>query len=586
MRKLGWFFLVVVCASASAAEPVHLDQNWSEDDWQWFYTTPQGSKLVPYAWAMALERATDEQLWAKNLDRFWFLPNRVGSNNPDGLPVGIVRDGAHLGLTCAACHTNQVEFRGTTYQIDGGPTNADLFAFLADLAASLKATSKSATDPKFVRFAQRVGGDPATLFADLKKFNDSFQQYIKDSTPDVAKWGRARTDAFGMIFNRVTSIDLKLPGNSEKPNAPVSYPFLWDTSWHNVVQWNGSAPNRLVVERLARNVGEVLGVFAEIDMMQKPRFPRFYPSTAKRRNLLEIEDRLAHLRSPKWQNAFGAIDAGARTRGQAIYDQQCETCHKIATPGKSQDVKMVALSRVNTDETMAKMAATASGRTGVLKGRSKVILNPFSRFGDTAPSSGMTLHAIIGSILSLQPIPDPPPPPGTAAVAANAEAAAASDDNDDSQDAQRAEVRAELEQTPATAGAVSTDETGGGGVIASGLRSLALRPESLRKQSTKEPVLEYKARPLDGIWATAPYLHNGSVPTLRDLLNPVAQRPKTFHVGSRELDTVNVGFVTTPVEGSFLFDTSIPGNRNTGHLWGTTLTEDQKMDLIAYLKSL
>lgn len=583
MRKLGWAFLVAIVCAANAAEPVHLDQNWSEDDWQWFYTTPQGSKLVPYAWAMALERANDQTLWARNLDRFWFLPNRVGSNNPDGLPVGIVRDGAHLGLTCAACHTNQVEVRGTTYQIDGAPTNADLFAFLADLAASLNATAKSAGDPKFVRFAERVGGDPATLFADLKKFNTYFQQYMKDSTPDVAKWGRARTDAFGMIFNRVTSIDLKLPGNSVKPNAPVSYPFLWDTSWHNVVQWNGSAPNRLVVERLSRNVGEVLGVFADIDLMQAPRFPRFYPATAKRLNLLEIEDRLSNLRSPKWQTAFGAIDEAARARGQAIYNEQCISCHKIATPGKSQDVVMTALSRVKTDDAMAKMAATRIGSTGVLKGRSKVILNPFSRFGDKAPAGAMTLHAIIGAILSLQPIADPPQPPGAAAMAAEAEAAAATDDMDDAQDAQRAEVREELKATPATTGA-TTEE--GGGSIASALRTLALRPESLRKQKTTDPVLEYKARPLDGIWATAPYLHNGSVPTLRDLLNPVEQRPKTFHVGSRELDTVNVGFVTTPVAGSFLFDTSIAGNRNTGHLWGTTLGDDQKMDLIAYLKSL
>jgi hypothetical protein len=65
-----------------------------------------------------------------------------------------------------------------------------------------------------------------------------------------------------MIFNRVTSIDLKIDGNSKPPDAPVSYPFLWDTHWHNVVQWNGSAPNNLALERLIRNVGEVLGVFA------------------------------------------------------------------------------------------------------------------------------------------------------------------------------------------------------------------------------------------------------------------------------------------------------------------------------------
>ena len=72
--------------------------------------------------------------------------------------------------------------------------------------------------------------------------------------------------------------------------------------------------------------------------------------------------------------------------------------------------------------------------------------------------------------------------------------------------------------------------------------------------------------PLDGIWATAPYLHNGSVPTLRALLAPPDQRPKTFYVGSRDFDPVNVGYDITAGPDRFLFDTSIPGNRNTALL--------------------
>ena len=55
-------------------------------------------------------------------------------------------------------------------------------------------------------------------------------------------------------------------------------------------------------------------------------------------------------------------------------------------------------------------------------------------------------------------------------------------------------------------------------------------------------VRSYKARPLDGIWATAPFLHNGSVPSLWELLQPPERRVKTFYVGSRELDPVHVGF--------------------------------------------
>src|SRR5690606_22693114 len=95
---------------------------------------------------------------------------------------------------------------------------------------------------------------------------------------------------------------------------------------------------------------------------------------------------------------------------------------------------------------------------------------------------------------------------------------------------------------------------------------------------------EYKGRPLNGIWATAPYLHNGSVPNLDELLKPPGQRVKQFQVGSREFDPVNVGFVN---EGHFTFDTTLSGNSNSGHDYGDVVfTEEERRQLIEYMKSL
>ena len=97
----------------------------------------------------------------------------------------------------------------------------------------------------------------------------------------------------------------------------------------------------------------------------------------------------------------------------------------------------------------------------------------------------------------------------------------------------------------------------------------------------------YSARPLAGIWATAPYLHNGSVLTLYDLLLPGAKRPTTFYVGTREFDAVHVGYVNQQnSQRPFQFDTTKPGNSNLGHEYGMNLSEDQKLDLIEFLKSL
>jgi hypothetical protein len=97
----------------------------------------------------------------------------------------------------------------------------------------------------------------------------------------------------------------------------------------------------------------------------------------------------------------------------------------------------------------------------------------------------------------------------------------------------------------------------------------------------------YAARSLAGIWARAPYLHNGSVPTLADLLQPATDRPVTFTVGGREFDPAKVGFAPgrNGKWPAFLFDTRLAGNRNTGHEYGTAMSAEQKRVLLEYLKT-
>ncbi len=100
----------------------------------------------------------------------------------------------------------------------------------------------------------------------------------------------------------------------------------------------------------------------------------------------------------------------------------------------------------------------------------------------------------------------------------------------------------------------------------------------------------YANMPLDGIWLRAPYLHNGSVPTLRDLLEPPEKRPKEFYRGYDVYDQKNLGFISNvPAEGAhqfFRYDTTLPGNNNSGHLYGTDLSPEDKEALVEYMKGL
>ena len=118
-----------------------------------------------------------------------------------------------------------------------------------------------------------------------------------------------------------------------------------------------------------------------------------------------------------------------------------------------------------------------------------------------------------------------------------------------------------------------------------------------------QALLAYKVRPLDGVWATPPYLHNGSVPNIYALLSPVSERPTKFWLGNREYDPVNVGYRSDKFDGGFEFDTSLRGNHNTGHEFdgvekdgvndlkkdgviGPRLTPEERRALVEYIKTL
>ncbi len=98
----------------------------------------------------------------------------------------------------------------------------------------------------------------------------------------------------------------------------------------------------------------------------------------------------------------------------------------------------------------------------------------------------------------------------------------------------------------------------------------------------------YANMPLDGLWLRAPYLHNGSVPTLRALLFP-DERPATFYRGYDVYDWDNVGFVSSGAEAEangVLFDTRLKGNSNAGHVYGSNLSRQERELLLEYLKTL
>ncbi len=342
-------------------EPVtsvtYLAQNWSPSQSVQFYFTPQGSQILPYDWFLALEQPSSTTLFRdnQNILKYRYLPQNPGPMNPDGLPVGFVAGQGTgrtwLEMTCAACHTAEIRLGVKAYRVDGGPTGGDVQAFLTDLTQSLQQTQ---ADPaKFGRFATKILKGPNNTPANqvdlktqlglvintrvgynLRNFLDADQAKL----PPAAPSRYARLDAVGAIvnevyFHAVKAADLTSPTVAAKPaDAPVSYPFLWDTPQHDVVQWLGIAKNGGLFDifTLSRNVGEVIGVFADVVIPHEPTLINLgYASSVELENLMVLEDLLKSLWSPLWPADFPTIDQNVAAKGAQLYQANCVSCHAL-----------------------------------------------------------------------------------------------------------------------------------------------------------------------------------------------------------------------------------------------------------------
>ena len=251
---------------------------------------------------------------------------------------------------------------------------ADFWMFFGDAVAALRT---AATVPvKFGRFSKRVLRTDNPAPADLEKLRAQMKAKLEDlqtrlnQNAPKSPFGYGRVDAFGHIFTRVLAQKLGIPENAQPPyapaiHAPVSYPFLWDTPQHDVVQWNGSAPNSRLLQLgpLGRNVGEVLGVFGELEIKPARRIP-FLPflnkppefvSSAQLTNLLRLEDVVRSLWSPVWpKNCLPLADADTVARGKKVYETHCAHCHRILgdpeRKAENREIKAIQIGRASCRE--------------------------------------------------------------------------------------------------------------------------------------------------------------------------------------------------------------------------------------------
>ncbi|MGE0222809.1 MAG: di-heme-cytochrome C peroxidase [Acetobacteraceae bacterium] len=554
-------------------------QGWSDFERNRFYTEDQGARIMPLRWLTALKQPDGQSFLADKLARYGYLPNDV--DLAYALPIGFTTNGPpgaqSVGMTCAACHTRQIEVSGTRHRIDGGPAIVDFQAFLVDLGTAVNTVL---TDPAaFSNFAREVlNAEPApaqaaALRRDVSEWYRRYQTLMTRSLP-TPSWGPGRLDAVSMIFNRLTGLDIgtgpdgMIPENMRRADAPVRYPFLWNASRQDRTQWPGFAANGDDILGLARNLGEVYGVFAEFhpfkDRRKLLKVNYIDRNSANFTGLLALENLIERLEPPKYP---WKIDAALAKEGEAIYGTSarapgaCWSCHGI-TPGEKRllgrDTWATPVLDVGTDTRQYTVLATTV-RTGVLSGAGVPFLIPDLKPTDTAFNTlrlsvvGAILQRIV-SFTSVRPEQESaqgPESPGQTLLEAPASETA------------RARLLAETPQA-----------------------------QTLKEAFNAPPPgeVKYEARVLQGIWAAAPYLHNGSVPTLADLLKPPAERPAAFRIGP-EYDPDAVGLAVNQTRFTEVLQTTDCSDRNSGssrcgHDYGTSLSPEQKRALLEYLKTL
>lgn len=533
---------------------------WKLNQANWFRHASQGTRILPKAWFMNLRQPSISPFAGKLSDpeylaRFGFAPGEKNPElNPDGLPVGFAIEndfdapyanppstGPVVGLTCAACHTGRLSYRGCEAEpprelrVEGGSAMINLSAFEKAVGLSIFWTLK--LPHRFERFAQDVlrENDPdqkEKLRRELQKFLDaglSTETYIREHDLGGTPGGFGRTDALGLIGNRVFQ-----PLGEENlivTDAPTNFPPLWDTAWFDWVQYNASIRMPMV-----RNIGEALGVGAPVNL--DDRRGELFDSTVNVENLRRLEDQLGGeeifqgLQPPRWndpkvQAVFRRpIETARLPNGEKLYKLLCERCHLPPRDELKGDAERrphrfdVWVSDPVSKKTFLRVSTHDLQEIGTDPNQA---LNFYRR---VALFRGQTASAALGLYVVTELI--------------------------------RENKYRQLGLNPAQALAFDRFRSNDPVCLNDVFSGKAMKNVIVAN-------LKYKARPLSGIWATPPFLHNGSVPNLDELLSPAAERSKTFHLGTTLFDPIKVGYETVPVRGDFRLDTGLPGNSNLGH---------------------
>jgi hypothetical protein len=540
-----------------SAAVIYSENALSAAERQQFYHQAEGSELFPVAWVIHMEDPDTKRPFIENLERFGLIPDLEGpffEGTQVRMPVGIAvskREGTEVleplglskmvGVNCAACHVGQLESAGKRFRVDGGPNLFNIVGFLEQIGKTAKATYTSPEHLKvYLESRIRAGEiEPAIAakgVAVLKELeglmkSGGTEQALRDFVTKQIGEEADLMKSYLTLLERFTAVQHPetVPGFGRADAFGTARALLFGKENAQPLTSPSSFPYIWNMPKTAwfhwpSNTNSVMQRnIGEALGLGASADSRTGNSTIDFYGLHMLEQLAYKTRVPKWpEDIFGKIDQAKADRGEQLYTANCTRCHDSGKPDPI-DPNVI-------DYTIIPLQVV-----GTDDNEAKNWTVPVTVDGKSV-EFGAAQKVVLDAIF--------------------------------------AKGKEKLKKTRPDLDVDKIDWE-------SGRKNPPAWRVAYANPTTK--TLGYPTKPLAGIWATAPYLHNGSVPTLADMLTPPAERPKTFMVGAREYDAKKLGYRANQ---GWTFDTTLKGNSNQGHPFGTTLKPEEKEDLLEFLKRL
>lgn len=519
-----------------------LSQGWTDQERSRWHYLSAGQAFAPVSWLMALERAgTNQKLMdPKYLESIGFLYEPKSVENPRHLPIGFAVGKDELfakgmaGFTCAVCHTTQIKHGKKAVRIDGGVSLLDLTIFFQQYMASLVETYGN--QEKWLKFSTTVRDETKQSDVELRSQVQQVltaNNWASKELGEVAKGSVTGGPGRLDALNGIGNLLFGLALKTASNFHQSAAPVSTPFLW-DIWRFDWMHYNSSFSQPMAQNVLQVLGASGFTHFVDAEGKPNPVPL--------------------RWNSS---VDIKALESTDIAFRKLQSPEWPSALLGPYDKLKAS-----RGEKLFESLCASCHG--------AKPNPNPLDRTFQLSVVN-IPIHII-----------------GTDPTYAKKFAEQTFDISKLSGETGRVSGSTALSYVTEMVKERAydlLDYTPEERSVADGFG----RPNKMRGE------LVYRARTLHGVWSSPPYLHNGSVPNIYELLSPVKERSSTFWVGTYEYDPEKLGFRQTKIDGGFLFDTSIMGNGNQGHEFsnnigpgviGRLLTHQERIDIIEYLKSM